>query len=105
MKKRLGNNHLIIAVLDKGAFAGIIEVRNYYHISLLFVKKEYHHLGIATRLLELAVNKCRKRDANTELIELNSSPFAVGIYEKLGFVKTNSEQIVNGIRFTLMIIK
>jgi GNAT superfamily N-acetyltransferase len=103
MQKRLGNNHFVIAALDEGSFAGIIEVRNYYHISLLFVKKGYHNRGIAKKLLGMAITKCREHDANTELIEVNSSPFAVGIYEKMGFMKVSNEQLKNGIRFTPMV--
>jgi GNAT superfamily N-acetyltransferase len=103
MQKRLANNHVVVVALDEDVLVGMIEVRNYNHISLLFVKKKYQHHGIATRLLELAVNKCRKHNANTELIELNSSPFAVSIYEKLGFVKISDEQLKNGIRFTPMV--
>ena len=33
---------------------------------------------------------------------VNSSPYAVPIYHKLGFKDTGSEQVVNGLRFTPM---
>jgi GNAT superfamily N-acetyltransferase len=66
------------------------------------VKREYHLQGIAKKLLETAIDKCRQRDANIAVIEVNSSPFADFIYEKLGFVKVNAEQVKNGIRFTPM---
>ncbi|WP_460645598.1 GNAT family N-acetyltransferase [Lacrimispora brassicae] len=33
---------------------------------------------------------------------VNSSPYAVEIYHKLGFVDTDTEQLVNGIRFIPM---
>ena len=102
MQQRLVNNHFVIVALDKNVFAGIIEIRNYNHVSLLFVKREYHHQGIAKKLLELAVTKCRKHDMNVALIEVNSSPFADFIYEKLGFLKISGEQVKNGIRFTPM---
>jgi GNAT superfamily N-acetyltransferase len=105
MQRRLESNHFVIAALDKDVFAGMIEVRNDNHISLLFVKKEYRHQGIAKELLEIAIAKCRKHDANIALIEVNSSPFAVSIYEKRGFVKVSDEQVKNGIRFTPMIKK
>ena len=35
-------------------------------------------------------------------ITVNSSPYAVEIYRKLSFVDTNTEQTVNGMRFTSM---
>ena len=102
MRRRLANNHFVLLATDEEYFMGIIEVRNYNHISLLFVKKKYQGQGIAKGLLEMAINKCREYNVNLELIEVNSSPFAVGIYEKLGFVKVNAEQVKNGIRFTSM---
>lgn len=38
----------------------------------------------------------------TEIMTVNSSPYAVPVYEKLGFHATGSEQTVNGLRFTPM---
>ncbi|WP_094603611.1 GNAT family N-acetyltransferase [Sporomusa silvacetica] len=35
-------------------------------------------------------------------ITVNSSPYAVLIYEKMGFVRTDVEQEINGIRFIPM---
>ena len=102
MQRRLANNHFVLAAVDDAMFVVVMEVRNYNHISLLFVKKEYHGQGIAKKLLEIAITKCKQHNTNNELIEVNSSPFAVDVYEKLGFVKTDIEQIKNGIRFTPM---
>jgi GNAT superfamily N-acetyltransferase len=102
MQQRSVNNHFVIVALDKDTITGMIEVRNYNHISLLYVKKEYLKRGIAKKLLETAIDKSLKHNTNISLIEVNSSPFAIQIYEKLGFVKTDTEQVKNGIRFTPM---
>jgi GNAT superfamily N-acetyltransferase len=102
IQQRLVNNHFVIVALDKDTITGMIEVRNHNHISLLFVKKEYLKRGIAKKLLETAIDKSLKHNTNISLIEVNSSPFATQIYEKLGFVKTDTEQVKNGIRFTPM---
>jgi len=59
-------------------------------------------MGIAKKLLELAIEKCKQTQSNINVIEVNSSSFAVPIYEKLGFVIINTEQVVNEIRFTPM---
>ena len=102
MQQRSVNNHFVIVALDKDTITGMIEVRNHNHISLLFVKKEYLKRGIAKKLLETAIDKSLKQNTNISLIEANSSPFAIQIYEKLGFAKTDTEQVKNGIRFTPM---
>jgi len=84
MQQRSVNNHFVIVALDKDTITGMIEVRNYNHISLLYVKKEYLKRGIAKKLLETAIDKSLKHNTNISLIEVNSSPFAIQIYEKTG---------------------
>ena len=67
------------------------------HIYLLFVSGQYHRLGIARRLFDMMVDCCRPPS-----ITVNSSPYAVEAYRRLGFVNTGTEQTVNGLRFTPM---
>ncbi len=75
-----------------------ISVRN--HISLVFVDKNYHRKGIATALFNEIYNRVKLN--NGEKIKLNSSPYALPFYERVGFVATDIEQIRNGIRYTPM---
>ncbi len=102
---RLAHDHFILVAVDGDIIAGAIEVRSNYHISLLFVKKEYHQRGVAKKLLELALDKCKKHKPEVSIIEVNLSPYAVPVYEKLGFIKINTEQVANGMRFTPMTLK
>ena len=81
---------------------GIIASRESCHISLLFVKKEYHHKGIARELFNKLKMEIIENNPNTRCITVNSSPFAVYIYMKLGFIPTDEEQIRDGLRFTPM---
>jgi predicted GNAT family N-acyltransferase len=46
----------------------------------------------------------RKR-APDRTLTVNSSPYAVPVYAKLGFVPTDREQVQSGIRYTPMIYK
>lgn len=102
---RLANNHFIILALDNDEIAGVIEARNYNHISLFFVRKEYQNKGIGKKLTELAINKCKTFKPELTVIDVHSSPYAVQIYERLGFVKQSEEQISNGMRFTPLMLK
>jgi ribosomal protein S18 acetylase RimI-like enzyme len=102
MKKRADKDHVIFVALDGDKLVGIIEIRSNNHISLLYVKTEYHNKGIARRLLNLCVETSLKDNPFLKHIDVNSSPYAVEIYEKLGFERTGAEQEVNGIRFTPM---
>ena len=67
------------------------------HINLLFVDGKHHRRGIARRLLELVIE-----DYEPDVLTVNSSPYAVEAYRRLGFEETGSEQEINGIRFTPM---
>ncbi len=104
-RDRLSRNHFMLLALDGNLIAGVIEVRNNNHISLFFVRKEYQNQGIGRKLHELAIEKCKTLKPDVDVIDVNSSPYAVPIYEKLGFVKVSNEQIANGMRFTPMAIK
>lgn len=82
-----------------GAFSddeliGVIATRsNGKHIALFFVDGKYHRQGIGKQLLKAV---------QTSKMTVNSSPYAVSIYRKLGFESTDTERVVNGLRFTPM---
>lgn len=77
---------------------GIIATRNQgTHIALFFVDGEYQRQGIGRQLFQIVLDNCPSKR-----MTVNSSPYAVEVYHKLGFYDTDKEQIVNGIRFTPM---
>lgn len=80
---------------------GVIAIRDKNHICMLFVSKDFHRQGIARNLFETILAACCKDD-DIDSITVNSSPYAVEIYQRLGFVSTDVEQTLNGIRFTPM---
>lgn len=85
------HNNKIIVVLA-------ISTRN--HISLVFVDKKYHRMGIATKLVNEIASRLKSK--NIDKIKLNSSPYAIQFYEKIGFIATDIEQIKIGIRYVPM---
>ena len=80
---------------------GVIAIRPPLHISLMFVDKQYHRRGIAHKLFETVLN-CRSVIDGHGRVTVNSSPYAVEIYKRLGFQPTGMEQTLNGLRFTPM---
>jgi GNAT superfamily N-acetyltransferase len=105
MRERLAKGNFIIVTLRNKIIIGVIEVRSNNHIALLFVAREHQHGGVAKKLIELAISKCKQLKSGVSVIEVNSSPYAVQFYEKLGFKKIDTEQLVNGIRYTPMVLK
>jgi len=83
---------------DEEKLIGMLAIRKRQcHICFFFVDGKYRRRGIGTRLFERMLE-----DHPGQKITLNSSPYGLPFYKALGFTATNSEQTVNGIRFTPM---
>ena len=99
ISEKMDNGELSLwGSFEGGRMTGVAAVRTMDHISLLFVRKEFHRRGIARRLFETAKQAC----AGAKEITVNSSPYAVEIYKRLGFVPVSEEKTLGGIRFTPM---
>lgn len=83
---------------SEGELLGVIATRSLgMHIALFFVDGKYHRRGIGRALFETVLKACP-----AEIMTVNSSPYAVPIYRRLGFRETDTEQTVNGLRFIPM---
>jgi len=67
------------------------------HICLFFVDKVSQGKGIGKELMRVVVN-----NNENSYITVNSSRYAVPIYEKLGFIKMEEEKERDGLKFTPM---
>ena len=81
--------------------AGVISTRDVSHISLFFVDKKYHRKGIAKALFSEVLTEL-KQNPDVTKITVNSSPYAVEVYKKLGFNQTGEKQEKDGIIFVPM---
>ena len=102
LERLKGKFYTCIAVYDNKV-VGLIQFKDYNHISLFFVEKSFQQKGIGKTLFLKSLNNCIETKLSINTITVNSSPFAVKIYERLGFKKTKFEQNINGIRFYPMI--
>lgn len=83
---------------ERDDLLGVIATRNEgSHIALFFVKNKNHGQGIGRRLFAHILPLCE-----SSFLTVNSSPYAVNIYRRLGFVDTDTEQLTNGIRYVPM---
>ena len=83
---------------DNQKLKGVIATNeNRKHIYCFFVEAQYQRQGIGRKLWEYLLENSQK-----EVITVNSSPYAVPVYHKLGFVDTNTEQLSDGMRYTPM---
>ncbi len=101
-KNYIEDKEAMLALEFYGAFknemlVGVMGVRNKNHITLLFIKGKFHKQGIGRMLLGIAIE-----DLSKEFVTVNSSPYAVEFYHKMGFKDVESEKTISGIRFTPM---
>ena len=78
-----------------GELAGVLALRG-DHISLFFVREKVQGRGIGKTLFRYAAARAGRP------MTVHSSPYAVEIYRRLGFVPTAEEQVEDGIRYTPM---
>ena len=83
---------------DSLLLKGVIATNeNRKHICCFFVKSQYHRQGIGKKLWEYLC-----KNSHSKTITVNSSPYAVPFYHKLGFIDTDIEQQSDGIKYTPM---
>ncbi len=102
MAERIADDHKALLAISGDRVVGVIELRKLLHISLFFVEWPYQGRKIGRALWEQAYQICQEADPTLRQITVNSSPYAVSIYERLGFSRTGPDQIKNGIRYIPM---
>ncbi|MGN0429690.1 MAG: GNAT family N-acetyltransferase [Acetatifactor sp.] len=97
---RKGTYQVMIAE-NCGQIVGAASLRGKNLLSLLFVKEEYHRRGIGSSLIH-ALCEYLQNEMGEHSMTVQSSPYAVNFYRKLGFVPTGEEEDYSGIRVTPM---
>jgi ribosomal protein S18 acetylase RimI-like enzyme len=81
---------------ENGELAGVVAIRDNRHLYHLFVSERFQGRGVARRLWEVA--KAASLSAgNPGVFTVNSSRYAVGLYEKFGFVRQSEAVDVSGV--------
>ena len=96
------NYFKIYCCFDRDVLVGVLALREIAHISLLFVKKSHHRRGIAKKLMETAIEDILELNPAVQELTVNSSPYAVEIYIRLGFISADVMQEKDGITFMPM---
>ena len=96
--KEITKSFKIYGAFENNALKGIIATdRRKSHINLFFVDKSSQAKGIGKKLMAIGIE-----NNENSFITVNSSRYAVPIYEKLGFVKMEEEKEQDGLKFTPM---
>lgn len=96
--KKITKSFKVYGAFENNILKGIIATdRRKRHINLFFVDKSSQAKGIGKKLMAIGIE-----NNENSFITVNSSRYAVPIYEKLGFVKMEEEKEQDGLKFTPM---
>ena len=102
LEKRLQRKSFILVAELDHEIVGVIAMRDWSHIFLLFVNGKQQRKGIAKRLLVAALHRCQDEGHPPEKVTVNSSPNAVKAYQRMGFIQIAEEETHQGIRASPM---
>lgn len=100
-KMFLKGEYQMFVALEEEKVVGFISVRNRHHISLLFVDKNYHHTGIGSLLVQ-KLGEYLITEMGEDYMTVDSAPYAIPFYHKLGFWDLAPQQKKHGIIYTSM---
>lgn len=90
--------HRVTVAERDGRIVGMVSVRDGSHVSLFFVEPGEGGRGIGRVLLGSAIGAASEHGGPLAAVTVNSSPWAVPVYERLGFAATGPEVESDGIR-------
>lgn len=96
--KEITKSFKVYGAFEDNILKGVIATdKRKRHINLFFVDKSSQAKGIGKKLMAIGIE-----NNENSFITVNSSRYAVPIYEKLGFVKMEEEKEQDGLIFTPM---
>ena len=96
--KKITKSFKVYGAFEDNILKGVIATdKRKRHINLFFVDKSSQAKGIGKKLMSIIID-----DNENSFITVNSSRYAVPIYQNLGFIKTEEEKEQDGLKFTPM---
>ena len=96
--KEITKSFKVYGAFEDNVLKGVIATdKRKRHINLFFVDKSSQAKGIGKKLMNIVID-----DNENSFITVNSSRYAVPIYQNLGFIKTEEEKEQDGLKFTPM---
>lgn len=94
-------DYLLFVAMDGERMIGLISLRSGNHISLLFVDEQYHRKGVGSALIRYLQSYLLMHTGQVKMT-VNSSPYGIPFYHRIGFLDTGSETKKDGIIYTPM---
>ncbi len=101
VKKMLADRSFVVWGCYSGSvLVGMMALRNECHISLAFVRGDFHRQGIGRMLYAEAKNYALAKGAKK--ITVNASDYGIPFYRAMGFKETDMQLEADGIIYTPM---
>ena len=97
-----GKNRIWGAFIQE-KLVGLFGMRGESHICLVFTDGKYHRKGIATEVFKKLLADVKIETPDLKKITLNSSPYGLPFYHRIGFTEVEPEKTMNGIIYTPMV--
>ncbi len=102
IRQRINPDHHFWVAEVEGSLAGVAELRNPAHLTMLFVDPDFQHRGIGRCLFEACLAQVHMAFPDAKTLTVHASPNAVEAYQRLGFYPTDVPQERDGIKFLPM---
>jgi GNAT superfamily N-acetyltransferase len=76
-------DHLTLVAEYDSRIVGMLQLRTFSHISMLFVSAESQRNGVGRGLLNKAIELCRRHSPQVRVLTVKFSPNAVNAYARL----------------------
>jgi len=103
IKKRMKTEDDFFMIAKDGErIIGMIEMREWNHITLLFVDKEMRQAGVGKALIKAAIEYIQEKGREVNELNVNAVPGAESAYEAMGFSALGDKTEKIGIIYTPM---
>ncbi len=96
VRERLAGDYRFFLAEHGRELAGVTALRGASHLYHLFVAKPWQRQGLARRLW-LTIHRACLQSGHCEVITVNSSTYAIPVYERFGFTKKGPPERKNGV--------
>jgi ribosomal protein S18 acetylase RimI-like enzyme len=104
LQARQARNHVVLVAFQNETIVGMLELRDYCHVSMLFVDPLHQRKGIGRMLMNEALRLIQINSPEVREVTVSSAPNVVEVYIHFGFRVTGELQVKNGIAFVPMIL-
>ncbi len=82
LAQRSQNNHFVLLAVAEGRPVGMLEMRDYGHVSMLFVEAAFQRQGISRALLRQALDEGRRHKPDLSQVTVHAAPNSVPASER-----------------------